>query len=51
VRVAAGAPCIAYPALDVERAQEEFAFRGSDLLDDLPGLLDAYRDAASSGCE
>ncbi len=47
VRVAAGAPRIAYPPLDVERIREEFDFRGSDLLEDLPDLLRAYREEAS----
>ncbi len=47
VRVAAGAPRIAYPTLDVERVREEFEFRGSNLLDDLPELVRAYREEAS----
>lgn len=47
VRVAAGAPRIAYPSLDVERVREEFDFRGSDLLEDLPELLRVYRAQAS----
>lgn len=48
VKVAAGAPCVAYPTLDVERVRQEFGFRGSSLLDDLPNLLRAYREGASS---
>ncbi len=47
VRVAAGAPRIAYPPLDVERVREEFGFPASNLLDDLPDLLRAYREEAS----
>lgn len=46
VSVAAGAPRVGYPPLDVERVREEFGFRGSSLLDDLPELLRAYREEA-----
>ena len=46
VKVAAGAPQISYPPLDVERIRQEFGFRGSNLLDDLSDLLSAYRSGA-----
>jgi hypothetical protein len=47
VRVAAGAPRISYPPLDLERVRQEFGFRGSNLLEDLPDLLRAYRGETS----
>ena len=49
VRVAAAAPRIAYPPLDVERVREEFDSQGSNLLEDLPDLLRAYRTEARGG--
>jgi nucleoside-diphosphate-sugar epimerase len=44
VAVAPGAPILSYPRMDIERVREEFGFEPSHLLDDLPGLLDEYRD-------
>jgi nucleoside-diphosphate-sugar epimerase len=44
VTVAPGAPNVSYPPMDVTRVREEFGFRASDLLDELPGLLEAYRE-------
>lgn len=46
VRMARGAPLVSYPALDVERVRQEFGFRTSHLLEDLPDLLRAYQEAA-----
>jgi len=46
VSVAAGAPHVAYPTLDVQRVREEFEFKSSKLLDDLPDLIRASREQA-----
>jgi nucleoside-diphosphate-sugar epimerase len=47
VRAAPGSPRVDFPALNVNRISEEFGFQASDVLDDLPGLLDAARKEAA----
>jgi len=45
VTVTPGAPRVSYPRMDTERVRQEFGLEASDLLEDIPGLLDVYRDA------
>jgi nucleoside-diphosphate-sugar epimerase len=45
VTVTPGAPRVSYPRMDTERVRQELGLEASDLLEDIPGLLDVYRDA------
>lgn len=45
VKWAPGAETSRYPAVDISRAREEFGFRPSSILEDLPRLIDSYRRA------
>ena len=38
-----GGASLCRPQLSVDRVRQEFGFRGSDILADLPALLDAYQ--------
>lgn len=43
VKVAANAPTVIFPAIDISRVREDFSFGSANILDDLASLVDSYR--------
>lgn len=43
IHIVPGAPRISFPRIDIERIRGEFGFKPSNLLDDLPKLIESYK--------